>query len=194
VEDVVQPEMLRVDSKNVYWVTQGFVSGVPIAGGDPIELAQETGISFGRIAIDSTYIYWSERPAFGDDSVKRVTLAPGGQIETLAMNLRPVQDLEVDDANVYVLADLDLLKIPLAGGDAVPVASKVGTSIVLDGDQVYATNDTSVVKVAKSGGTPTILATGQTKATSITLDSTSIYWLDQGSLLAPDGAVRKLAK
>jgi hypothetical protein len=54
--------------------------------------------------------------------------------------------------------------------------------------------DASVLKVAKSGGTPTVLATAQTRATSITVDATSIYWLDQGSVLAADGALRKLGK
>lgn len=54
--------------------------------------------------------------------------------------------------------------------------------------------DASVLKVAKSGGTPTVLATAQARATSITVDATSIYWLDQGSVLAADGALRKLVK
>ena len=194
VQDAIQPEMLRADSTNVYWSTQNSLSGVPIGGGDPIPLAHEALTTFTRIAIDSSYIYWSESPEFGGYSVKRVTLAPGGQIEILATGLTAVSDLEVDDKNVYVLVNLDLLKIPIAGGDPVKVVPKLGTSMVLDGDQVYATNDTSVLKVAKSGGTPTVLATAQTRATSITVDATSIYWLDQGSVLAADGAVRKLGK
>lgn len=194
VKDIDQPEMLRIDSKNVYWPSPNTVSGVPLAGGAPIPLAQETLTTPNRIAIDATYIYWSESPEFGGDSVKRTALTGGGEIQTLAMNLSPVEDLEIDDSNVYVLSNADLMKIPLAGGEAVPVVVGLGTSFVLDGDQVYATNGTTVVKVAKSGGNPTVLATGQTRATSITLDATNIYWLDQGSLLAPDGAVRKLAK
>ncbi len=193
-KDIDDPEMLRLDSKNVYWPSPNTIYGVPLAGGDSIPLAQEMLTSPNRIAIDATYIYWSEDAGFSGDSVKRVALAGGGAIETLAANLSPVEDLEVDDANVYILADADLLKIPLAGGDAVPVVVGLGSSFVLDGEQVYATNGTTVVQVAKSGGNPTTLATGQTSATSIIVDATTIYWLDRGSLLAPDGAVRKLAK
>ncbi len=193
-KDIDQPEMLRLDAKNVYWPSPNSVYGAPLTGGAPVPLAQEMLTTPNRIAIDGTYIYWSESPEFGGDSVKRTALAGGGEIQTLAMNLSPVEDLEIDDTNVYILSDADLLKFPLAGGDAVPVVVALGTSFVLDGDQVYATNGTTVVKVAKSGGNPTVLATGQTRATSITVDATNIYWLDQGSLLAPDGAVRKLAK
>lgn len=194
VQDVIQPEMLRLDAKNVYWTTQNDLSGVPIAGGDPIPIAQEALTEFQRIALDGSYIYWAESGEFGDTSVKRAPLAGGGDIQTLAMNLRPVLDLEVDDTNVYINSYLDLLKIPIAGGDATPVATKVGSNFVLDGDDVYVASNTTIVKVPKSGGQPTTLATGQTRATSITVDATNIYWLDQGSVVNPDGAVRKLAK
>lgn len=194
VQDVIQPEMLRIDAKNAYWTTQNVLSGVPITGGDPITIAEEAGTGFDRIALDSSYIYWAESGDFGNTSVKRAPLAGGGDIQTLAMNLRPVLDIEVDDTNVYINSYLDLLKIPIAGGDATPVATKVGSSFVLDGDNVYVAGETTIVKVPKSGGQPTTLATGQTRATSITVDDTSIYWLDQGSVLEPDGALRKLPK
>lgn len=194
IQDLLQPEMLRLDSKNVYWGSQGPISAVPIAGGDAILLAPDTVRSPERIAVDASYLYWSEHGDFGNSSVKRAPLAGGGEVETLAMGLRPIQDLEVDDTNVYISADLKLLKIPLAGGDATQIASGLGSSLVLDGDNVYVATTTTIVKVPKSGGQATTLATGQIRATSITVDATNIYWLDQGSLLAADGAVRKLAK
>jgi len=158
-------------------------------------LAPETTRGPEHIALDGSYLYWSQQDGeFGNYSVQRAPLAGGGEVQTLAMDLRPIQDLEVDDTNVYITADLKLLKIPLAGGDATPVASKLGPSFVLDGDNVYAANETTVVKVPKSGGSITTLATGQIRATSITVDATNIYWLDQGSLSDPDGAMRKLTK
>jgi hypothetical protein len=44
-------------------------------------------------------------------------------------------------------------------------------------------HDGSVMKVPIGGGTPTVLASGQTGAASIAVDATSVYWTDADTVV-----------
>jgi hypothetical protein len=76
-----------------------------------------------------------------------------------------------------------------AGGDCeagrckpLTLASGLGnpTGVAVDATHVYVTTygDNTVLRVPKAGGTPEILATGQTKARGVVVDGDTLYWAD----------------
>jgi hypothetical protein len=59
-----------------------------------------------------------------------------------------------------------------------------------------ADGQTAVMKVAKSGGSPVVLASGQTYPSYLALDATRVYWTNQDSVAAAPiggGVVTELA-
>jgi len=118
----------------------------------------------------------------------------GGDPVTLASNLLTVSDLVVDANNVYFTSNTDLMKVPIAGGSVVTMLSKFGRALALDATTIYTSTANGIAKVSKSGGTPVTLASGQTLPGRLAVDATSVHWIDEGSLLNPDGAIRKIAK
>ena len=91
--------------------------------------------------------------------------------------------IAVDASNVYWVTTQAVTKVPVAGGDAVTLATTGGWGIAVDATSVYWTdfrNPGSVSRVPILGGTPTILATGLQYPAGIAIDATSVYWTNEG--------------
>jgi len=111
------------------------------------------------------------------------------------------------DDTIYV-ADSNggLLKVPKSGGTPMPIASNAGIQIgvvVVDAASIYfvtADNATtgSIYSLPRSGGTPKLLATNLPAPVDLRVDTTSIYWLNLGTVMgedvAADGSVERMLK
>jgi hypothetical protein len=110
----------------------------------------------GGIAVDSTSIYWTESNATNGGYVKRVSIN-GGTATTLASGLNTgdgllAMNIVVDSASVY-------------WGES---------------STVYNGNDAAVRKVPINGGTVTTLASSLNQLAGIAIDTTSVYYAEQG--------------
>lgn len=146
------PVAIAVDADNVYYTTLGWgfqdnplavgrVLKVPVMGGTPTVIASGQS-SPNALAVDSSGVYWSNY--FGNSMMK----APlnGGAPVTLATVQGTPKDFALDSAYLYWLQDTTnderVMRVPLAGGDAVRLSTSalgnlVPFSIALDCSHVY---------------------------------------------------------
>ncbi|HEX8794475.1 MAG TPA: Ig-like domain-containing protein [Polyangiaceae bacterium] len=148
------PQPIVVDSAAVYWLNGagGPMSVATGGGGTPRSLATSSPISYPHyLAIDDSYVYWT-----GDN---------GG-----------------------VTIDATVQRVSKCGGAPETVASEPGTEgtadIVTDGTFAYYVvwtaggNSTYLDEVPVGGGTPTLLATGNTTQSGLALAAGTLYWKD----------------
>ena len=112
--------------------------------------------------------------------------------EGFAVDDEAIYFLELDD--VYRLARGQAL-VPATLFDA-PEGAKPA-SFAYDGQSVYIADQRdkgAVIRVAKTGGAPTVVASNQPVPTSVVVDATSVYFTVQGTGLSPDGAVLRVRK
>lgn len=147
------PLDLALDGASVIWI------GRPGNGlfrldrnGGSAGLVGEPG-SFTAVAARGGTIFVGERVATGG----AVTAITGGAATRLTtLEARP-RAIEVDDANVYVVTDMDIERVPRAGGITQTLAA--GGDFAhprLDGEHVYVTapslHGRALVRVPKGGG------------------------------------------
>lgn len=150
-------------------------------------------------AVDDQFVYFVE-------SVTEINKIPkeGGAASTVStlsgtsglldVHLR----VYVDGEKLYYSDNQALYSLDKAGGTPSVLAMSASTNatgihpvFAFDDESIYfgdrasttagAANGT-VSKVSKSGGTPTVLATGQAGPSSVVLDDTSVYWINEGTI------------
>jgi hypothetical protein len=95
--------------------------------------------------------------------------------------------IEVDGADVYFISSYGLKKVPIAGGAVVDIASAENASfsaIAADATHVYWTNYTlpgSTMRIAKAGGVPDTINTGDDWPSGLLLRNGRAYWTVLGS-------------
>lgn len=110
-----------------------------------------------------------------------------GAITTLASGLNYPASMAISGDALYLLTSDPqatpagtglVLKISLAGGDPVVLASGQGTpqGIAADATHVYWSTEDTVKSMPLGGGPVTVIASGQPRAGGIALDATSVYW------------------
>jgi hypothetical protein len=156
-----------------------------------------------RMAVDATNIYWTDsgppnglippsvmmQSLTGTPAATQVTTAQGPYAIAIADGVLYWTDTVAGMVMKYVV-----------GGTASPStfgASSAPTDMAVDSSGVYwIDNNATILHLPLAGGTVQTLATQQTAAVAIATNSTSVFWVNQGTSANAyaDGAVMKLAK
>jgi hypothetical protein len=192
------PWAVAVDSKNVYWTSEGHCTGdggtstglvmsEPVAGGTPATLASAQGRPE-AIAVEGTGVYWvNQTDCSGNGSVVR-TGVDGGAPTTLVSDQVQPQSIALDGAHVYWTNSTQVLSTGLDGGALTTIASAQGVSygIAVEGKNAYwgQSSTGNVLTEAVTGGSapknltpPTGCGTsGCGGVGGLTADGTNVYW------------------
>jgi hypothetical protein len=199
-----------VSSASIYWVrteAAGSIMKAPLAGGTATAAATNQAYP-AMLAIDATYLYWSNRGSAADGAIMRMPLAGGAPVVLASGQAGPL-GVAVDAANLYwanygtaanSYTDGTIMKLPLtAVGSPTLLASAQSHPfhVAIDSTSVYWTTfyaGGSVQKVPLAGGAVTTLATAQNFPAGIAVDGTSVYWSTSGTSGASfrDGTIMKV--
>ena len=182
---------IAVDATSLYWAELSVgLNKMPIGGGAPVPLVSVINDNLFYLAVNSSSVFWVETSAM---VIKKISLA-GGAVTTLASSAH-TQELAVDENNVYWVDSMDkqIRSVPVDGG---PVAL-LGTTPYLpmglaqDAANLYISSfdaNGAILKVAKTGGNPQVIASGHGFVQSLAVDASSVYWA------GTDWMVLKVAK
>ena len=149
------PETLAIDGSNAYFDTGGATASimkVPLTAtaGNPAPV----GFAFDqnypkKMALDSNYVYWltSDTKPF----VRKVPIA-GGTTTTLYSSAAYLGDLAIDGNYAYFTTGTSLMRVPLAGGAAVTLATGVGGSgwgLAVNDTAIYFAGSSTILALAK---------------------------------------------
>jgi hypothetical protein len=163
---------LVVDATNVYFVDAAGVHFVPKSGGTVKDIAPATGKPI-RVAVDDTYVYWSENLAA---SIMRAP-KDGTGMPSLVADASEPQGLVVTGGTVYWVSssttDFNIYAAPAGGGTASTfktITNAVTGGLLYNGLQEIRTDGTNLYVVATvgpfavpiAGGATTSLANGST--------------------------------
>ncbi|WP_437275763.1 hypothetical protein WME90_31545 [Sorangium sp. So ce375] len=193
----VLPADIKVDATHVFWANQG-VSGMNdgqvvrarIGGQEaPVVIAAGQSDPFG-VALDDEFVYWTNRERGGSVVRARKDSDGNGQLTVISNRGGTTHALAVDETNVYWTVRDEIGRVMSAPKDSTgegpftTLATDQGEvrEIAIDATHVYWTTSSTgnVMRVAKTGGEPTVIATGQNPR-GIAADATGVYWTDPTS-------------
>ncbi|HSY20465.1 MAG TPA: hypothetical protein VK841_00015 [Polyangiaceae bacterium] len=156
-----------------------------------------------RMAVDATNIYWTDSgPPNGLITpavmMQSLTGTPAATQVTTAQ--APYAIAIVNGVLYWTDTVAGMVMKYVVGGNASPStfgASSAPTDMAADSSGVYwIDSNATILHLPLTGGTVQTLATQQTDAVAIATNSTSVFWVNQGTSANAfaDGAVMKLAK
>jgi hypothetical protein len=187
------PRSLVLDATNAYWVNlvanpsgagSASLMKASKSGGAPTQLASNL-TPFAEIAVDAQSVYWVDGA-----TVKRVPSGGGNEsvVATTETSVFP-SPVAVDATNLYwgqtffvagtVAHTGVVLKVPLAGGPVVTLASipDSAAALAVDGSQLYVAGGEQVFRVPTSGGAATTIGLTYSVELPIAIDTSNVYWL-----------------
>jgi hypothetical protein len=195
------PGSMTTDSRRLYVAVDELLSeprysvvSVPLPCGKPTVLTERGGSVYGSIELADGTLYWIDNTGLLSMPVE------GGTVTTLAHPATSTVDLPVfavrGDSVYWADDEGGVWKVPVAGGDAVKLASNPGTAagaIAVDDSNVYwaalspeARSDSgtirpgAIMKVPVAGGSVTTLVAGQESPDSLLLTPTDLYYANGG--------------
>ncbi len=209
VSNLQQPAGIALDTSNIYLtdLNAGTVLRAPLQGGTPITLASGQSDP-GPILVDDRFVYWA---TLNDGLLMRVEL-DGGTPQTLFNTMTSsVTAIALNGNYLYWTDASGVSRLDLDAGTTETVAPNQQpdpSAVAVDNASIYWLisgsdgidhyYDGAVMKMPKSGGTPTQLTPSLGIAVAIAVDANAIYWADD--IVSPDdtpacgqdGAIRKI--
>jgi hypothetical protein len=189
---------LAVNSTQIVWSvpSTGQILGMPLAGGEPMELASKQDVPL-RLALDESHVYWTNWSSCGtcaQGSVRSVALSGDDEPVTIASKQDHPNGITVDSVNVYwVTAGGNVMQAPLVGGQPIALASGLMNPffVTVDATTVYWTLPKSVMSCPILGCNkrPNQIASGLQSPNVLVGDGTALYFSDWDA-----GSIHKLIK
>jgi sugar lactone lactonase YvrE len=201
------PEVLTIDSHNVYWVNTAADAGAVMMTPHDSDGSAPTVLATPQtpppdVAVNGAAVYWTVYGTSTDGgatgSVQRLVLGrDGGPVTTLIGGMNQPMGIAVDSSNVYWAnaGAGTIMRIPASGGTAVTLATSASpATLVVDTASVYWVSRGSgeVLKVPIDGGLTTTLATGLSNPVFVVVDPVSAYVTDFGSGGGTDGRIIRI--
>jgi len=194
-ENAHYPVAIAVDSNSLYWIENDFngtgaLKKIPLSGGTPTTLA--SGINAQYMVLDTNNIYFVNTTASG--AVLEKISKDGVTTTPLATNSVSIgSGIYVDSDYVY-FSDSAIEKVPVNGGAVSTLGAGHIRGITSDGTYLYWTeysgafgSNSTVNKMAKTGGSVTVLTSGLNNPIGIATDGINVYWIE----FANPGGVKK---
>jgi hypothetical protein len=196
------PQDIVSDGTRVYWTdwTRLRYTNVGSATPTTLPIAPDGGSPFQSptgIAVDSTYVYWSNQGSSrGTATIWRANKMDGSNATQLVMSpADSIQGITIDATTVYFTSNygggnMGVYSIPIGGGPATTLSSSemFPTKIASDADAIYWLDGERVRKMSKAGGPSSITTLStyggalQQKVSGggtfnyLTVDSTYVYF------------------
>ncbi|MEW5718070.1 MAG: hypothetical protein AB1817_05560 [Chloroflexota bacterium] len=174
-----------VDDANVYWTIcdltrgTGAVSKMSKQGGAAAAVIDSNKGCFFDVAVDAANVYWIE-----DRGIMRAAKSGGAAVVLAPAQFHP-RKLVLDETNAYWIADAYIMQIAKTGG-APPSTPAQGVlvagqkdigDLAVDRANVYWTGASgALMKIGKTGSTPSLVATAPTHVHAIAVDDANIFW------------------
>ena len=186
---------LAIDSDTVFFADYDVISRVPKAGGNATQLPipSLSGFSAALWAADGTNVYYSKAA-----STWAFDLA-GTQLTSLPVCSYPPAGMVLDASGIYATSGLEVRALAAGATQSVALARFLRDpgALVTDDSSVYWIDNGTVtpkaiggrvMRVAKTGGTATLLASfgapiSANQAPPIAVDDQCVYWIDGGALM-----------
>jgi hypothetical protein len=194
--------------EGVFGLPSGSIMRSNLDGRDVVTLASEQNGPT-EIAVDGASIYWIDSHAAGryrnggpilpmpEDAApppppigELMKLdKPGGRPATLASGQVEPGSLVVKGGDVYWISrrPSHIMRLPASGGQPVAVIEAGNPSaLAVDEESIYWADASAglVMKAARGGSSPTILASNQGELAQIAVDKDSVYWTTSDGALA----------
>jgi hypothetical protein len=178
---------IATDGTDVYFAgSSGLLSRVPVSGGTVTSYS--TSETPGAIALDATNVYWVYNTGGTAQFRKLAKSAATGTAPTvLGSTQGTLYSLAIDGTNLYFASNVGIMKLPLAGGTPALLVSgayQPSLGIAVDGTRIAwsAFNGNAVYIAPLTGGSATVVASGQMQVGGVAMDASYVYWATQGVL------------
>lgn len=199
---------VAADASHVYFISNAFVvSRVGVNGGAVLTLSGNTPNTDIRDAVfHGGKLYWTNDGTWNPNRAGKVInsgmvatphlYVTGWSYFPIASNLNlypsPSQIAAVGGSILF--SDANRLNVVSASGGPVVFGIATGFGnivdmVVADENNLYVADEHSIYRMSPVGGPRTTIATGSTRIHAIAVDSTHVYWTDEGA-----GFVAKVAR